>query len=77
MIDNLLPAGHVTPQKLRAKPTRHVNYKHLALPMIHSTTGKSISSYQCLMKDPAPAETWMTAFDKDFGGVCQGDNKTG
>jgi hypothetical protein len=29
------------------------------------------------MKDLATAETWMTAFGKDFGGICQGDNKTG
>ena len=76
MIADLLPAGHFIPQKLRAKPTSRVDYKHLAMPMIHPTTGKSISSYQRLMKDPATAETWMTAFGKDFGGSCQGDNKT-
>ncbi len=29
------------------------------------------------MQDPATAETWMTAFGKDFGGMCQGDDKTG
>ena len=29
------------------------------------------------MKDLATAETWMTAFGKDFGGMCQGNNKTG
>jgi hypothetical protein len=45
--------------------------------MIHPTTGKSISSYLHLMKDPATTETWMTAFGKDLGGMCQGDNKTG
>ena len=77
LIDNLLLAGHFIPPKLRAKPTSHVNYKHLAMPMIHPITGKSISSYQRLMKDPATAETWMTAFGKDFGGMCQEDNKTG
>ena len=45
--------------------------------MIHPTTGETISSYQRLMKDPATAETHMTAFGKDFGGMCQGNNKTG
>ena len=29
------------------------------------------------MKDPVTAETWQTAFGKNFGGMCQGDNKTG
>ena len=29
------------------------------------------------MHDPATAETWQTAFGKDFGGMTQGDNKTG
>ena len=29
------------------------------------------------MNDPVTAETWQTAFGKDFGGMCQGDNKTG
>jgi len=29
------------------------------------------------MNDPETAEVWQTAFGKDFGGMCQGDNKTG
>jgi hypothetical protein len=29
------------------------------------------------MNDPATVETWQTAFGKDFGGMLQGDNKTG
>jgi hypothetical protein len=29
------------------------------------------------MNDPATAEVWQTAFGKDFGGMAQGDNKTG
>jgi hypothetical protein len=39
--------------------------------------GKTISSYKRLMHDPATAETWQTAFGKNFGGMAQGDNKTG
>ena len=29
------------------------------------------------MHDPATAEIWQTAFGKDFGGMAQGDEKTG
>ena len=29
------------------------------------------------MNNPATAEVWQPAFGKDFGGMCQGDNKTG
>ncbi len=29
------------------------------------------------MNNPATADIWQTAFDKDFGGISQGDNKTG
>ena len=29
------------------------------------------------MKDPETAKIWQTAFGKDFGGMAQGDNKTG
>jgi hypothetical protein len=46
------------------------------MPTVHPTTGETISSYNKLMHDPATAETWQTAFGKDFGGMAQGDNKT-
>jgi len=29
------------------------------------------------MHDPAMAKVWQTAFGKDFGGMAQGDEKTG
>ncbi len=45
--------------------------------MIHPTTGKTISSCKQLMHNPATSETWQTAFGKDFGGMAQGNNKTG
>ena len=53
------------------------NYAHYASPMVHPTTGESITSYKRLMHDPATAEIWQTAFGKDFGGMAQGDDKTG
>jgi hypothetical protein len=40
-------------------------------------TGETISSYKKLMNDPATSETWQTAFGKDFGGLAQGNHKTG
>ncbi len=45
--------------------------------MVHPITGEAISSYKKLMHDPATAETWQMAFGKDFGGMTQGDDKTG
>ena len=45
--------------------------------MVHPITGKTIYSYKKLMKDPAAAEVWHKAFGKEFGGLAQGDNKTG
>ncbi len=54
-----------------------INLAHYANQMVHPVTGKSITSYKKLMNDPATVETWQTAFGKDFGGMAQGDNKTG
>ena len=47
------------------------------MPMVHPVTGETISSYKKLMKDPVMVEMWQTAFGKDFGGMCQGNDKTG
>jgi hypothetical protein len=47
------------------------------MPMIHPTTGKTITSYKKLMHNPATMEIWQTAFGKNFGGMAQGNNKTG
>ena len=65
------------PTKLLPPPAHPTNFEHYAMPMVHPVTGETISSYKKLMKDPVTAETWQTAFGKDFGGICQGDNKTG
>jgi hypothetical protein len=53
------------------------NYAHYASPMIHPTTGKTITSYKRLMNGPKTAKIWQTTFGKDFGGMAQGDDKTG
>jgi hypothetical protein len=54
-----------------------VHFEHYANPMVHPVTGETISSYKKLMNDPATAKMWQIAFGKDFGGMAQGDNKTG
>jgi hypothetical protein len=63
-----------TPLQLCPKWTTRYNLELLA--MVHPVTGEHITSYRKLMLDPAMSEVWMTAFEKDFGGMCQGDNKT-
>jgi hypothetical protein len=69
---------HFTPTNLRPKEeATAANLEHLAMPMIHSTTGETISSYKKMMNDADTMEIWQTAFGKDFGGMAQGDNKTG
>jgi hypothetical protein len=45
--------------------------------MEHPITGKQITSYRKMMQDPATSDIWMRAFGKDFGSMCQGNNKTG
>jgi hypothetical protein len=52
------------------------HYAHFVSPMVHPTTGETITSCKRLMHDPAEAEIWQTAFGKDFGGMAQGDEKT-
>ena len=59
------------------KQTIPVMFEHFACPMVHPITGIMISSYKKLMHDPATAKVWQTAFGKEFGGMAQGDNKTG
>jgi len=67
-----------TPRKLVPPTyTESTNYAHVAAPMIHPTTGEIISRSKHLMHDPATTEVWQTAFGKDFGGMAQGDLKTG
>jgi hypothetical protein len=48
-----------TPNKLRptSMPTC-LDFKQVAMPMVHLTTGETISSYKWLMHDPTTAETW-------------------
>jgi hypothetical protein len=55
-----------TPHKL--KPQRGFNLNQVAMPMVHPSTGETISSYKKLMHYNGTSEIWQTAFGKDFGG---------
>jgi hypothetical protein len=79
MREALTPPTVFTPRKIipKAYEDNVPNFAHFASPMVHPTTGETISSYKRLMTDPETAEDWQTAFGKDFGGMAQGDNKTG
>ncbi len=63
--------------KLTPPPTPLINFEHYTMLMVHPTTGKTISSYKQLMNNPVTTNMWQTAFEKDFGSMCQGDNKMG
>ncbi len=67
-----------TPAKLKPKSTPLcLDLQQIAMPMVHLTTGKTISSYKRLMHNPDTLEVWQIAFGKDFRGMAQGFNKTG
>jgi hypothetical protein len=50
---------------------------HPANPVVHPITGKHITSYDKLARDPVLQDVWTTASGKELGGLAQGDNKTG
>jgi hypothetical protein len=54
-----------------------LDFKQVAMPMVHPNTGESISSYKRLMHDPTTAEIGQRAFGKDFWGMAKGDLKMG
>ena len=51
--------------------------EHFFAPVIHPITGKSITNYKKLVKDPATRELWTTVFWKERGNLAQGDHKKG
>ncbi len=79
MREALTPPTVFTPRKIVpvAYGANVLNFEHFASPMVHPTTGETISSYKRLVNDPETAEVWQTAFGKDFGGMAQGNDKMG
>ncbi len=59
-----------TPDNLRPTATPDIDFELLAMPMIHPVTGETISSYKKMKNDPSTAETWMTAFGKEFSDMA-------
>ena len=53
------------------------NLQHFCAPVIHPTTGEIITSYKKLVKDPTLRDVWETGFGKEWGGLTQGDKRTG
>ena len=49
--------------------------EHFCAPVVHPTTGETITQYRKLANDPATRDVWSTAFGKEFGRMSQGDNK--
>ena len=51
--------------------------EHFCGPVVHPTTGETITSYHKLARDPETNKTWTRAFGKEFGNLAQGDDFTG
>ncbi len=64
-----------TPLKLQSKTC--LDLQQIMIPMVHPTTGETITSYKQLMHNPDTAESWQTPFGKDFDGMARGNNKMG
>ncbi len=68
---------HLVPTKCDRLNPQQQNLEYYAMLVVHPITGEHITSYHCLMLDPLTSKVWMTAFEKDFGSMAQGDEKTG
>ena len=53
------------------------NLQHFCAPVIHPTTGEIITSYKRLFNNPKLRNVWETSFGKEWGGLAQGDKRTG
>ena len=51
--------------------------QHYCAPVTHPITGKAMRKYAEVTKCEELRETWETAFGKEFGGLAQGDDRTG
>ena len=62
------------------KPSEENRYgleiEHLCVPVIHLTTGETITQYKLLVKDPARKKGWSTDLRKEFGRLAQGNNRS-
>ena len=63
------------PNKLKLIETPEI--MHYCAPVTHPITGKAMRKYAEVAKCEELRETWETAFGKEFGGLAQGDDRTG
>jgi len=54
-----------------------MDMEHLVAPVVHPTTGETITQYKMLAADPVTRDIWITAFGKELGNLAQGDTETG
>ena len=57
--------------------TDSIDIEHFCAPVVHPTTGETITSYKKPAKDEELKETWTTRFGKECGNLAQGGDKTG
>ena len=65
-----------TPSQTRTDPPTLDHHDEFCAPVIHPTTGATITKYKILQKDPLLRQLWEQAFGKEFGNLAQGDNAT-
>ncbi|KAL7500917.1 hypothetical protein ACHAWT_008970 [Skeletonema menzelii] len=65
------------PTQLEFAPTATEDIMHYCAPVTHPITGKAMKKYAEVIKCEELRETWETAFGKEFGGLAQGDDRTG
>jgi hypothetical protein len=68
-------------QRSESRPDEEYHHspglEHFCAPVIHPTSGEIITSYKKLSKDQELKDVWETAFGKEWGGLAQGDRRTG
>ena len=72
-----LPSSFITSAPANLANNYDVDIEHFCAPVVHPTTGETITQYRKLLRDPITNEVWSTAFGKEWGRMAQGDNKTG
>ena len=72
-----IPNDFITDSHTAKSPNAYdVDLEHFCSPVVHPTTGETITQYRRLAKDPATSDIWQKAFGKEFGRMVQSDNKT-
>jgi hypothetical protein len=65
-----------TPAQTHTDPPSVDHQDEFCAPVIHPTTGATITKYKILQRDPLLRQLWERAFGKEFGNLAQGDHAT-